>query len=222
MDQVERKDDIYTKLSHIQNELKAPKNQYNSFGKYNYRNCEDILEAVKPICKKHRTTLVLTDSVELIGERYYIKSIARLQDWDSIEYVEGVAYARESKDKKGMDDSQVTGATSSYARKYALNGLFNIDDTKDFDTDESQRQQNNGKQQPAKQQINIQEEIKKRTSYLIELGVDFANQNTKNFIDKHNNGKHDVTNMNVNERLNYIQVLNKMIEIKEKEKKNDK
>lgn len=222
MDQVERKDDIYTKLSHIQNELKAPKNQYNSFGKYNYRNCEDILEAVKPICKKHRTTLVLTDSVELIGERYYIKSIARLQDWDSIEYVEGVAYARESKDKKGMDDSQVTGATSSYARKYALNGLFNIDDTKDFDTDESQRQQNNGKQQPAKQQINIQEEIKKRTSYLIELGVDFANQNTKNFIDKHNNGKHDVTKMNVNERLNYIQVLNKMIEIKEKEKKNDK
>lgn len=222
MDQVERKDDIYTKLSHIQNELKAPKNQYNSFGKYNYRNCEDILEAVKPICKKHRTTLVLTDSVELIGERYYIKSIARLQDWDSIEYVEGVAYARESKDKKGMDDSQVTGATSSYARKYALNGLFNIDDTKDFDTDESQRQQNNGKQQPAKQQINIQEEIKKRTSYLIELGVDFANQSTKNFIDKHNNGKHDVTNMNVNERLNYIQVLNKMIEIKEKEKKNDK
>lgn len=222
MDQVERKDDIYTKLSHIQNELKAPKNQYNSFGKYNYRNCEDILEAVKPICKKHRTTLVLTDSVELIGERYYIKSIARLQDWDSIEYVEGVAYARESKDKKGMDDSQVSGATSSYARKYALNGLFNIDDTKDFDTDESQRQQNNGKQQPAKQQINIQEEIKKRTSYLIELGVDFANQNTKNFIDKHNNGKHDVTNMNVNERLNYIQVLNKMIEIKEKEKKNDK
>lgn len=132
-------DNLTVKLSKIQNELKAPKNQYNSFGKYNYRSCEDILEALKPICAKHRTTLILNDSVQMIGDRFYIKATATLLDWDSIDIIEGVAYARESITKKGMDDSQVTGATSSYARKYALNGLFNIDDTKDFDTDESHK-----------------------------------------------------------------------------------
>lgn len=126
---------IYEKLSCIQVDLKAPKNQYNSFGKYNYRNCEDILEAVKPLCKKYRTTLILHDIVEVVSERYYIKAVATLHDWDSDNKIVASAYARESLAKKGMDDSQVTGATSSYARKYALNGLFNIDDTKDADTD---------------------------------------------------------------------------------------
>lgn len=123
------------KLSFIQNELKAPKNQYNSFGKYKYRSCEDILEAVKPICNEHRTTLTVCDEIQMVGERYYVMAIARLEDWDSETSIHVTAYAREEDSKKGMDASQVTGATSSYARKYALNGLFNIDDTKDTDTE---------------------------------------------------------------------------------------
>lgn len=126
---------IYEKLSAIQSELKAPKSQYNSFGKYNYRNCEDILEAVKPLCGKYKAVCTIGDEVTLIGERYYIKATARLIDVKSpADKVENTAYAREEAEKKGMDGSQVTGASSSYARKYALNGLFAIDDTKDSDT----------------------------------------------------------------------------------------
>lgn len=125
---------IYEKLLSIQTELKAPKSQYNSFGKYNYRNCEDILEAVKPLCAKYKAVSVMGDEVIQIGERYYIKSTARLIDLESDGVVENTAYAREEAEKKGMDGSQVTGASSSYARKYALNGLFAIDDTKDSDT----------------------------------------------------------------------------------------
>ena len=125
---------IYEKLLSVQNTLKAPKNQYNSFGKYNYRNCEDILEAVKPLCKEVKALVYLTDELVLIGERYYIKATARFIDVESTDVLNAVAYAREEETKKGMDGSQVTGASSSYARKYALNGLFDIDDTKDSDT----------------------------------------------------------------------------------------
>lgn len=131
---------LLEKLSKIQVELKAPKNQYNKFGNYKYRNCEDILEAVKPLCYKNRTTLVVEDEVVLYGDRYYIKGIATLYDWDSEITIQTSALARESATKKGMDDSQITGATSSYARKYALNGLFNIDDTKDNDSEELKQQ----------------------------------------------------------------------------------
>ena len=132
---------IYEKLLNIQVELKCNKNQYNSFGKYKYRSCEDILEAVKPICKKYNCTLILSDTLENIGERYYIKATALLIDTESEDDLEAhsisnTAYAREELEKKGMDGSQITGTASSYARKYALNGLFNIDDTKDADTDE--------------------------------------------------------------------------------------
>lgn len=150
---------IYEKLSNIQNELKAPKNQYNSFGKYNYRNCEDILEAVKPLCKKYRTTLILHDEVELVNERYYIKAIATLYDWDSDKSIVASANARESLSKKGMDESQVTGATSSYARKYALNGMFNIDDTKDSDTDEFKKQQSKPVEKKVNKQMNEKAKI---------------------------------------------------------------
>lgn len=122
------------KLIKIQSELKAPKGQYNSFGKYKYRSAEDILEAVKPLCVKHNVLLTLTDNIELIGERYYVKATARVSD--GTKAVEVTALAREDLDKKGMDGSQITGTASSYARKYALNGLFCIDDTKDVDTDE--------------------------------------------------------------------------------------
>ena len=131
---------IFEKLSAVQTELKAPKGQYNSFGKYKYRSCEDILEAVKPLCAANKAIVMLSDKIEQIGDRYYIKSYARFRDLESNEEIVAEAYAREDESKKGMDGSQVTGATSSYARKYALNGLFCIDDTKDADTDEMQRQ----------------------------------------------------------------------------------
>ena len=140
---------IYEKLSNIQNELKAPKGQFNKFGGYKYRSCEDILEAVKPICQKNKTTLVISDTLENIGDRYYIKATAILYDIEDKaneigaeqSSISNTAYAREEESKKGMDGSQITGTASSYARKYALNGLFNIDDTKDADTDEFTKQQ---------------------------------------------------------------------------------
>lgn len=120
------------KIVAIQSELKAPKGQYNSFGKYNYRSCEDILEGVKPLLAKHGLVLTIRDGIELIGDRFYVKATATITDGK--EQLSTEAYARESAEKKGMDASQVTGATSSYARKYALNGLLAIDDTKDADT----------------------------------------------------------------------------------------
>lgn len=132
---------IYGKLAAIQKELKAPKSQYNSFAKYNYRSCEDILEAVKPLCIKNNATLILNDTVREISGRFYVVATATLADQESDGVVEADAYAREPLDKKGMDDSQITGMASSYARKYALNGLFCIDDTKDADTDEVKRQE---------------------------------------------------------------------------------
>ena len=120
------------KVVAVQSELKAPKGQYNSFGKYNYRSCEDILEGVKPLLNKYGLYLKISDAVEMIGDRYYIKATATLSDTDNC--ISTSAYAREPLEKKGADASQVTGATSSYARKYALNGLLCIDDTKDADS----------------------------------------------------------------------------------------
>ena len=117
----------------IQQELKAPKNQRNNFGNYNYRSCEDILEAVKPLLKKHKLGLFIKDEIVNIGERYYVKANAIIYDEDNKLLADISAYAREEETKKGMDASQITGAASSYARKYALNGLFAIDDTKDAD-----------------------------------------------------------------------------------------
>lgn len=122
----------------IQSELKAPKGKFNSFGKYYYRSCEDILEAAKPICHAHKSVLTLSDRPIQVGDRYYIEATAKLKT-PNTEFVV-TAYAREDSEKKGMDGSQITGTASSYARKYALNGLFNIDDTKDADTDEFQEQ----------------------------------------------------------------------------------
>lgn len=128
--------DFLARVSAVQAELKAPKGQYNSFGKYKYRSCEDILEAVKPLLSKHRLVLTISDDVLFFGERYYIRATATLRDTASEEHLSNSAYARESAELKGMSDSQITGTASSYARKYALNGLLCIDDTKDADTDE--------------------------------------------------------------------------------------
>lgn len=128
-------------LTDIQVNLKAPKSQYNDFGKYKYRNCEDILEALKPLLTKHNVSLTISDEIVLIGARYYIKATTFLRQ-DNTVLGSTSAYAREAETRKGMDDSQITGSASSYARKYALNGLFAIDDTKDADS--------NGKPEPEK------------------------------------------------------------------------
>lgn len=124
-------------LGDVQFKLKAPKGQVNSFGHYNYRSCEDILEAVKPLLHEAGLTLTLSDDVIAVGNRVYVKATATVTD--GAESISNTAFAREAESKKGMDDSQVTGTASSYARKYALNGLFAIDDTKDADTDEYSR-----------------------------------------------------------------------------------
>ena len=124
---------VYEKLIAIQSELKAPKSQYNSFGKYAYRNCEDILEALKPLLKEHKSTIYISDEIVTVLERFYVKATVTFIDAETGEKITNTAYAREEESKKGMDGSQVTGASSSYARKYALNGMFAIDDTKDSD-----------------------------------------------------------------------------------------
>ena len=125
---------VYMKLIEVQSKLKAPKSQFNKFGNYAYRNCEDILEALKPILNQVKAVVNISDEVVLVGERYYIKAIVKFIDAETGEFVEASAMASEEESKKGMDSSQLTGSTSSYARKYALNGLFAIDDTKDSDT----------------------------------------------------------------------------------------
>lgn len=156
---------IYEKLSNIQQELKVPKNQYNSFGGYAYRSCEDILEAVKPLLKKYNCTLQLEDYLENIGERYYIRAIAKLVDTEkpyveddeicAINCITNSAYAREEENKKGQDGSQITGASSSYARKYALNGLFLIDDVKDSDTTNIGKQEDISTKKASKKQLDF-------------------------------------------------------------------
>lgn len=136
---------IYEKLSAVQQELKAPKDKKNTFAGYSYRSAEGILEAVKPILSKNKVTIVLSDEIVEIGGRIYVKAKAQFLEFenktnDTVRFIEVTAYAREADSKKGLDDSQITGTASSYARKYALNGLLLIDDTKDADTDEYQKQ----------------------------------------------------------------------------------
>lgn len=127
--------EFYEAVIAIQNELKAPKSRFNSFGKYNYRSCEDILEAVKPLCAKYGLVLTVSDDLIVVGDRFYVRARAKIRNAEG-ESLCAFGYAREDEDKKGMDGAQVTGTSSSYARKYALNGLLLIDDTKDADTDE--------------------------------------------------------------------------------------
>lgn len=121
-------------LSKIQSELNAPKNQFNGFGKYKYRSLEDIFEGLKPLIEKYSCSVIVSDEIKMVGDRIYIQATAELRDKDNVIVATNTGWARESLIKKGMDDSQVTGATSSYARKYALNGLFAIDDVKDADS----------------------------------------------------------------------------------------
>lgn len=141
----------------IQSELKAPKTQVNNFGGYKYRKAEDILEAVKPLLAKQKCTLIITDDIVMVGNRIYVKATATIRN-EKGEVEEATGWAREEETKKGMDASQITGASSSYARKYALNGLFAIDDNADYDTT------NNGRQQKSKQQTQTQQPVPQQSS----------------------------------------------------------
>lgn len=163
------------RVTEAQNELNAPKSQWNKFGKYHYRSCEDICTAAKPINKKHNLVLTVSDEVVVIGDRFYVKATARLKDCESEEAIEVTAFAREEQTKKGMDGSQITGTASSYARKYALNGLYMIDDNKDADTNEQRQQMNNApqQQQQAPQQAPQQDGVvAKYEQQLRQAGVD--------------------------------------------------
>ena len=209
---------FWAKLAKVQSELKAPKSQYNSFGKYKYRSCEDILEAVKPILRDNGMTLTIYDSVELIGERFYIKATATLTDAESTCSTECTAYAREDAEKKGMDGSQITGTASSYARKYCLNGLFLIDDTKDADTDAYKMQQQDKKPEPvgaiqaAAMRKRIEVLSKKETA-------EGKAEDVAWFVKKVTNGRtNDVTKITVQE----LTALNGVITKKEEERKAEK
>lgn len=138
---IEVKEEINV-LSRIQVELKAPKNQYNKFGKYKYRSCEDILEGLKPLLDKYNCSVVMSDEIMSVGDRFYVKATAKLL-CNGQNIMSASGFAREGEKQAGMSEGQLTGATSTYARKYALNGLFAIDDTKDADTDEHHEQNNN-------------------------------------------------------------------------------
>lgn len=134
---------IYKKLLDVQTELKAPKGQFNKFGNYSYRSCEDILESLKPLLKQVKATVVLTDEIKLVGDRYYIEATCKFIDIETGDVLENTSLAREDENKKGMDLAQVTGSCSSYARKYALNGMFCIDDVKDADATNNRKEDNN-------------------------------------------------------------------------------
>ena len=167
----EEKLNLTQRLLNAQSELKAPKGQYNNFGKYKYRSAEDILEAVKPINAKHGVLLTITDEPVLVGDWHYIKATATITD--GTESIVVTAYARESLNKKGMDDSQITGTASSYARKYALNGLYLIDDTKDADTDEYRNQGNKAPKSATQAEIgNLKKEIIAFSKLMTEQGKD--------------------------------------------------
>ena len=162
---------IYEKLSAVQQELKAPKDKYNSFGEYKYRSAEGILEAVKPVLKKYGATITLSDEIVEVGGRIYVKATALFLEFenktnDTVKYIAVSAFAREPEEKKKMDSAQITGTASSYARKYALNGLLLIDDTKDADTDEYQKQTGVEKKETADPREN--EIIDQKTVDLIE------------------------------------------------------
>lgn len=173
---------IYEKLMHMQQELKSPKNQYNKFGGYSYRNTEDVLEGLKPLLSKYKAIINISDEVVMVGDRYYVKSIAKIVDIESDELAEvsSIGYAREDEKRTSFDLPQITGSSSSYARKYALNGLFAIDDTKDSDytnkgnkqpsttnskKKSSTKQSSKGSNKASEKQINLITNLAKRKNY---------------------------------------------------------
>lgn len=188
-------------LLSIQTKLKAPKSQYNNFGKYHYRNCEDILEAVKPLLLEEGCALYIQDELVKIDTRYYVKAKVTLVEVETGQSVYTTAYAREEESKKGMDSSQITGASSSYARKYALNGLFCIDDTKDSDTTNDGKGKGKVKEEISEDSENvarlkkairsIDELVRQLQKNKVEKGV-IANTIKKHFTSTNYNGIKDL------------------------------
>ena len=154
---------VYLKLMNVQSELNAPKNLYNSFGKYSYRSAEGIMEALKPLLLKHKAAVIINDDIVFIEGRHYVKATTKFIDVETGEMVEVSAFARESVDKKGQDESQITGSTSSYARKYSLNAMFLIDDCKDADATNT-----HGKDTPTKAQTQSKQNTPTRSKVLSE------------------------------------------------------
>ena len=169
---------IYGKLAAVQSALKAPKGQYNSFGKYKYRSCEDIVESVKPLLNAQGLLLTMSDELVLIGDRFYVKASATVYDTADGKSITVTALAREEENKKGMDGSQVTGASSSYARKYALNGLFAIDDTKDSDATNETPKEEKTKNEPIPDVAVLRERLIAR--------LDALGEDRGRFAKKHN------------------------------------
>lgn len=165
---------ILKKLVTIQSKLKAPKGQYNSFGKYNYRSCEDILENARPLANENSCVIVLNDDIKEVAGRYYVEATATLFDADSGEEISAKAMAREPENKKGNDESQITGASSSYARKYALSALFALDDTKDADTMDNRETAQIKKQVPRQ----IDEKTKHLTNVFSKMKKHNADKNS--------------------------------------------
>ena len=192
---------IKEKLALIQNEMNVPKNMYNSFGKYHYRNAETILSVAKPICKKYKSTVYTVEKPIQIGDRYYIQSIAYLLDWESDEEVEAIASAREPEDKKGMDESQITGSASSYAKKYALSGLFALDDNQDPDTEEYAVQ--TGKAPKKKESVFDEPVMDREKEKLIEDFFRRLSSNQVDFIYK-KHGVNDAAELTVAQLKGYI------------------
>ena len=183
------------KLINIQNEIRAPKSQWNNFGRYNYRNAEDILQAFKPLGKKYGCMINLTDDLIYIGDRFYVKSTAKIIDLDGSLISESISMAREPENKKGTDQSQVTGGSSSYARKYALNGLLALDDNKDADHyDNRSEVSENEKKQVSNKKTNTKAEKKQESSK-----------------------KADNNNNNQNQKVDYTEMIDKLKEIKAKD-----
>ena len=195
---------VYLKLVKVQNELKAPKSQYNSFGKYSYRNCEDILEALKPLLNEVKAIVNISDEIILIGERYYVKATVKFIDAETGEVVEASAMAREEETKKGMDASQLTGSTSSYARKYALNGLFAIDDTKDADTTNTHGKEN----------VKSLSEAQLKRMYAIGKNAGYENSKVDSMINQKYNKK--ACDMTKEEYDNVVEGLQKIADAKNK------
>ena len=195
---------VYTKLVEVQSKLKAPKSQFNKFGNYAYRNCEDILEALKPILNQVKAVVNISDEVVLVGERYYIKAIVKFIDAETGEFVEASAMAREEESKKGMDSSQLTGSTSSYARKYALNGLFAIDDTKDSDTTNTHDKGN----------VKSLSEAQLKRMYAIGKNAGYENSKVDSMINQKYNKK--ACDMTKEEYDNVVEGLQKIADAKNK------
>lgn len=169
---------IYQKLAEIQKELFVPKGQTNSFGKYNYRSCEDILKAVKPICDKSGCVLMITNDLVNIGDRIYVKATAKLTEVETGEQIESIAHAREEAEKKGMDGSQITGAASSYARKYALAGLFCIDNESDEDVTNTETK--------TEQKADVNAEKKATASQIEFLSAKYTGENLTKLLQANN------------------------------------